>query len=149
MNGLLAPFLGYKVGIGKVNISFVGGLTGQLEPEAGLVLLLLWPELDMYDICILYSIILIQISARRKCMRGRLQGSAGAGNRPPSPFESSQWAVAGAWHQLIYNVISYDTYINHVMRIFLMRKGMRGWSAGAGLLLLNPPLAVAGAWLSN
>ena len=79
MNGLLAPFLGYKVGIGKVNISFVGGLTGQLEPEAGLVLLLLWPELDMYDICILYSIILIQISARRKCMRGRLQGSAGAG----------------------------------------------------------------------
>ena len=73
------PFLGYKEGIGKVYISCVGGLTGQLEPEAGLVLLLLWPELDMYDICILYSIILIQISARRKCMRGRLQGSAGAG----------------------------------------------------------------------
>ena len=37
MNGLIAPFLGCKVGIGKVYISCVGGLTGQLEPEAGLV----------------------------------------------------------------------------------------------------------------
>ena len=64
MNGLLAPFLGYKVGIGRVYISCVGGLTGQLEPEAGFVLLLLWPELDMYDICILYYMMLIQVSAK-------------------------------------------------------------------------------------
>ena len=87
----------------------------------------------------------MQIFARRKGMRGRSHWSAGAGNRPPPPFESSHWAVAGAWHQLIYNMISYDTYINHVMRIYLMRKGMRGWSAGTGLLLLllNPP---TGPW---
>lgn len=92
MNGLLAPFLGYKGGIGRVHISCVGGLAGQLEPEAGLVLLLLWPELDIYDICILYNMMLV--SAKRKCMRGRLQGSAGAGLlllllNPP-------FAVAGA-----------------------------------------------------
>ena len=83
MNDMHAPFLGYKVGIGRVYISCVGGLTGQLEPEAGFVLLLLWPELDMYDICILYYMMLIQVSAKAEMYAWA--AARVSWSRPPTP----------------------------------------------------------------